>query len=224
MSVRPNAKQEEAAEEVRQSRTRNPSPDDSAPRRRRRSSSHKRRSSSLARRTPPPAPLTPLPTDAPSSLLFSDVPLRSAESVPFLPLVLMQQCLQSLNDYKPYIDVDSLNAPTHSFSYFQRQIRFFCHLANPQLWSTRPQQAFDRGTYTSLNLQLIQARLDLDRIRRDFPLGRDNEERLKDLPLGYPFWNALYDVLSWIYGRTVEGREACRFIEHVPTNLLVLSK
>ncbi|GAA5916076.1 uncharacterized protein JCM6883_003075 [Sporobolomyces salmoneus] len=216
VSLAPNSRREGIVGGVDyHSRSRNPSSGVSAPRRRR-SSPPRRRSPSPRR----PHPSTRWPSVAPPSR--SNGPSRPASTVPFLGLSVVQSSLQHLEDYKPYIDIDSLIEPLRSFWYHRQQIEFYCRIEDPELWSSRPEsRAFDRPFYTALNLKLMDARLDLERIRRDFPL-EDSAGESKRREKGHPFWPALEETLSWIYNKKIGSREARRFVEHIPENLLVL--
>ncbi|GAA5916082.1 uncharacterized protein JCM6883_003077 [Sporobolomyces salmoneus] len=204
----PNPEQEEDKAKVRHRRILSSNVYRSPPRQR-----------SASPRRPPP-PTQPRSNDPPAQLR-NDV-LRNAQSVPYLSLTSLQNCLQFLEDYKPYIEVDSLIAPTLSFAYPSRQIEFCCRLVDYRLWSSKLQsRAFDLPVYSALNLKLMDARLNLEQIRREFPLG-DGGRETKGPAKGHPFWNALEKTLNWVYGKRISVKEACWFLERIPTNLLVL--
>ncbi|GAA5916079.1 uncharacterized protein JCM6883_003076 [Sporobolomyces salmoneus] len=187
----------------------------SAPRRRRHSSP---RPSPHARPRSPPSD-RPRPR-APSNKL-STVRYRSADSVPFLILPQMQSSLPSLKDYDDYLDFDFRIEPTRSFSFHGQQMEFFCRVADYRLWSKKPDSGgFNPPTFSTLSARLMNARLDCERIRRDFPRGVYDSKN--DVPSSHPFWSALNTTLKWIYGRSVIRAESYWFVEHVPLNLLVL--
>jgi hypothetical protein len=135
----------------------------------------------------------------------------------------MQKTLESA-DYDPYLLPNSSIEPSHSYDFHHLQLEFFCSIAAPRLWSRKPASSvFNRPTFSGLNFRLLNTKLNLDEIRKDFPLEKVDPEMIPDSQI-HAIWTALMEVLKWLYGRGIEREEMYWFVENAPLPLLVLSE
>lgn len=126
-------------------------------------------------------------------------------------------------DYKEFLSKTPID-PRLSYELPRIQLEFFCSVLDPKLWSSRPHSVtFSRAKYFESNDELLTIGLDLDSIRKKFPLQQVKYYYVIDQGLAKNYVG-LRDALSWMYGSSSARGEVYHFLEHSPLPLLVLGE
>ncbi|GAA5992561.1 hypothetical protein JCM5350_005917 [Sporobolomyces pararoseus] len=161
------------------------------------------------------------PSDPPSRPYWET--FKAIQTALTSPLKVLQADV-SIRDYDDFLSPSTTVEPHSSLDLLELQVEFFKTIQHPQVWAKRP----DSALYKSLGLpypneELLATRLDIEKIRRIYPLKRSkwdfrfHVEDLKNFP-------ALRGTLEWMYGLHLERKEMLSFLENAPLPLLILAR